>query len=267
MSDDDIGRVVDSTYLGDLGVPATAGRSGRMTRHSIVVRLNAGDKGKIEVADKSSKVSNLQFIRADKWLDHGIGQILNELVQRRLYPGETAIDLAILAATVTAADTRISRGEDAQDSWTREIDLYLPVFDVDLWSGNARRIERMLLFLTGDLWRVSFRGRQPGMKSLIGRPGSRMGRPFDAVCLFSGGLDSFVGAIDLLECGRDPIFVQPLQGCEHEEPGDVRGTTEQTIWRLRSAPCPGKREFRQERFSPDWVRRRRRVGVRSSSWR
>ena len=178
-----------------------------MTRHSIVVRLNAADKGKVEVAEKGSKVSSLQFIGADKWLDHGVGQILNELVQRRMYPGEIAIDLAILAATVTAADTRISRQEDAQDSWTREIDLYLPVSDVGLWSGNARRIERMLLFLTGDFWRVSFRGRQRGMKSLIGRPGSRIGLPFDTVCLFSGGLDSFVGAIDLLERGRDPIFV------------------------------------------------------------
>ena len=178
-----------------------------MTRHSIVVRLNAADKGKVAVADKGSKVSNLRFISAGKWLDHGVGQILHELMQRRLYPDETAIDLAILAATVTAADTRISREEDAQDSWTREINLYLPVSDVGLWSGNARRIERMLRFLTGDLWRVSFRGRQRGMKSLIGRPGSRIGTSFDTVCLFSGGLDSFVGAIDLLEGGRDPIFV------------------------------------------------------------
>ena len=178
-----------------------------MTRHSIVVRLNATDKGKVLVADKGSKVSNLRFIGAGKWLDHGVGQVLRELTQRRLYPGETAIDLAILAATVTAADTRISREEDAQDSWTREIDLYLPVSDVGLWSSNGRRIERMLRFLTGDLWRVSFRGRQRGMKSLLGRPRVRVAAPFDTVCLFSGGLDSFVGAIDLLEGGRDPLFV------------------------------------------------------------
>ena len=178
-----------------------------MTRHSIVVRLNAADRGQVTLADKGSKVSNLRFISADKWLDHGVGQILLELMQRRLYPSEAAIDLAILAATVTAADTRISREEDAQDSWTREIDLYLPVSDVGLWSGNGRRIERMLRFLTGDLWRLSFRGRQRGLTSLIGRPGRRVSAPFDTVCLFSGGLDSFVGAIDLLEGDKDPIFV------------------------------------------------------------
>ncbi|MYA60547.1 MAG: hypothetical protein F4X40_08370 [Chloroflexi bacterium] len=178
-----------------------------MTRHSIVVRLNAADRGRVAVTDKDSKVSNLQFISTGKRLDHGVGQILRGLMQRRLYPGETAIDLAILAATVTAADTRISREEDAQDSWTREIDLYLPVSNVDLWSSNARRIERMLRFLTGDIWRVSFRGRQRGMRSLIRRPVRRVSGSFDTVCLFSGGLDSFVGAIDLLESGRDAIFV------------------------------------------------------------
>ena len=178
-----------------------------MKRHSIVVRLNAADNAKVAIADKSSKVSTLQFISADKWLDHGLGQILNQLMQRGMYPSETAIDLAIQAATVTAADTRISRQDDAQDSWTREIDLYLPVSDVDLWSDNAQLIERMLRFLTGDLWRVSFRARRKGMKSLIERPPELVGTTLDTVCLFSGGLDSFVGAIDLLENGKKTIFV------------------------------------------------------------
>jgi len=178
-----------------------------MRRHSIVVRLSAADKAKVVVTDKGSHVSTLSFISADKRLDHGLGQILDQLTQRGMYPGETAIDLAILSATVTAADTRISRQEDAQDSWTREIDLYLPVLDVDLWSGNARLIERMLQFLTGDLWRVSFRPRQKGMKLLLDRPLKLVGTPLDTVCLFSGGLDSFIGAIDLLENGKSPIFV------------------------------------------------------------
>ena len=33
------------------------------------------------------------------------------------------------------------------------------------------------------------------------------GAKFDTVCLFSGGLDSFIGAVDLLEAGRSPLFV------------------------------------------------------------
>lgn len=178
-----------------------------MTRHSIVVRLSATENAKVNVADESSKLSTLNFISADNRLGHGIGQILDQLLQRRLYPSETAIDLAILAATVTAADTRISRKDDAQDSWTRELDLYLPVSNVDLWLDNAKLIERMLRFLTGDLWYVSFRARQKGMTSLIERPPKLVSTTLDTVCLFSGGLDSFVGAIDLLENGNNPMFV------------------------------------------------------------
>lgn len=178
-----------------------------MRRHSIIVRLDSIDKTKVFIANKSSHVSTLQFINAGKWLNYGIGQILDQLMQRGMYPSETAIDLAILAATVTAADTRISRQEDAQDSWSREIDLYMPVCDAALWSDNKQLIERILRFLTGDIWRVSFRPRQKEMKSLIERNPKLIGTTLDTVCLFSGGLDSFVGAIDLLENGKNPIFV------------------------------------------------------------
>ena len=179
-----------------------------MRRHSIVVRLSAGDKTKVAGVDKSSHVSTLNFISSDKRLDHGLGQIIDQLIDLGMYPSETAIDLAILAATVTAADTMISRKDDAQDSWTREIEVHLPVSNVDLWSGNAQLIERILRFLTGDLWHVVFRPRHKEMKSLIERPsGLLVGTSFDTVCLFSGGLDSFVGAIDLLENNKNPIFV------------------------------------------------------------
>lgn len=178
-----------------------------MKRHSLVARLNATDNANVNVTDKSSEVSTLNFATAGKRLDHGIGQILDQLLQRRMYPSETAIDLAILAATVTAADTKISRKDDAQDSWTREINLYLPVSNVDLWSYNAQLIERMLRFLTGDLWSVSFHARQNEMTSLIERPPKLADTTLDTVCLFSGGLDSFVGAIDLLENGNNPVFV------------------------------------------------------------
>lgn len=178
-----------------------------MNRHSLIVRLNRANKSKITVADKFSKVSTIHFMSADKRLGHGIGQMLEQLMQRGMNPSETAIDLAILAAAVTAADTKISRRYDTQDSWTREIDLYLPVSNVDLWSENAQLLERMLQFLTGDFWRVMFRSREKGMRSLIGRQPQMFNTNFDAVCLFSGGLDSFVGATDLLEDGKNPIFV------------------------------------------------------------
>lgn len=178
-----------------------------MKRHSIIVRLNPADTKKVPVNDKASQVTELCFVDGDCRLGYGIGQILGQLAQRGMYPSETAIDLAILAATVTAADTRISRTADAQDSWTRELDLYIPVAEQNRWSANARLIEQTLKFLTGDHWRTTFRSRQKGMDSLIDRPPELVGATLDSVSLFSGGLDSFVGAVDLLEASNNPLFV------------------------------------------------------------
>lgn len=178
-----------------------------MRRHSIVVRLSRTDRDKVHVTGRDRHVTNLQFIRNSSWLDHGVGQMLEQLARRGLYPSETAVDLAILAATVIAADTRISRQRDAQDSWTREIDLYLPVQNPELWTQNERLIVRILQFLTGDIWRISFRSRPTSVGELIDKTPQVFDAEFDKVCLFSGGLDSFIGAIDLLEQGEKPLFV------------------------------------------------------------
>jgi hypothetical protein len=178
-----------------------------MRRHSIIARLNPADTQIVNLKDLGSEVTSIHFVDGERRLGFGLGQILDQLAERGMYAPEEAIDLAILAATVTAADTRISRRTESQDSWTREIDLYLPVRDPALWDANARLITRTLAFLTGDRWRVFFRERQPGVEELIERPAELVGAPFDSVCLFSGGLDSFIGAIDLLDAGGNPLFV------------------------------------------------------------
>jgi hypothetical protein len=120
---------------------------------------------------------------------------------------ETAIDLALLAALVTAADTRIARTKDGQDDWTREIDLHLPVSNPLLWSSQSYAIKRLLDFLTGDRWSLHFRPRPQGMKRLAAIARATARPNYDCVSLFSGGLDSYIGAIDLLEGGLNPILV------------------------------------------------------------
>jgi hypothetical protein len=76
------------------------------------------------------------------------------------------VDLALLAAAITAADTRISRAADGYDRWTRQIDLHLPVQDAALWTGLAPLITKTLNFLTGDRWAVYFRPRAAGCREL-----------------------------------------------------------------------------------------------------
>jgi len=178
-----------------------------MKRHSIVARLGPADNTRVTVHAKDSVKTELRFVDGDQRLSFGLGQTVDELRERNIVPNEAGIDLAILAAVVTAADTRISRSIDSQDSWTREIDLYLPVHDALIWSSARDNIERTLKFLTGDRWRLFFRQRHRNYRTLVEEPRGDGGRTFSSVCLFSGGLDSFIGAIDLFADGQTPLLV------------------------------------------------------------
>lgn len=178
-----------------------------MRRHSIIARLGPTDTSQIRVQERGSEVTELRFIDSDGRLGFGLGQMIDQLGDLSIRPTNTALDLGLLAATVTAADTRISRASESQDSWTREIDLYVPVVNLELWENESTLIIRMLNFLTGDRWRIFFRARHRDYQQII-KPETEQGRPtFDSLCLFSGGLDSFVGAIDLLADGANPLFV------------------------------------------------------------
>lgn len=130
-------------------------------------------------------------------------QLLSEVFKTGLIPPETAIDLVHLAEIVYTADLRIWRGY-GDDGWTREITLHIPVAQPDLWSVAAPIIKELLSFLTGDEWTLQFR-QKVSAKEIEAGEGSES-QP-EAVCLFSGGLDSFVGAIDLLTKGVNIALV------------------------------------------------------------
>lgn len=178
-----------------------------MRRHSLIARLGPRDTATVPLHISGSLATEIRFISGDRRLGFGLGDMVERLAGRGILPSETAVDLAILAACVTAADTRIERAADAQDGWTREIDLHIPVQDASLWTAQASGLSRILKFLTGDLWRIFFRARHRDYAQLIVRPGNLIGPTVSSVCLFSGGLDSFVGAIDLFADGQSPLLV------------------------------------------------------------
>lgn len=135
--------------------------------------------------------------------DHNIWQRLSKY---SLVPHDLAVDLYILAAGSYVADQRIPRRVYGEDSWSRLIDLFVPVSDPELWTRQADLISHILGFLSGDYWRVHFR--QRGDLPEIAHSGPTLAVPnTDCVSLFSGGLDSFIGAINLLEAEKNPIFV------------------------------------------------------------
>lgn len=119
------------------------------------------------------------------------------------------MDFLSIALAVTAADTFVQR-ESSEDGWTRQFSLRLPLHEPSRWIALKKELESALHFLSGDIWDFEFctGGYAPP------EPYSQHSRfhliklkELDCVSLFSGGLDSAIGAIDLLTVGRAPLLV------------------------------------------------------------
>jgi hypothetical protein len=177
-----------------------------MKRHSLICRFTADDRRPIAAVETQSAVTEIPFVSGERRFDHGLGGALDRLASLGLQPSEAAFDLTLLASVVFCADTRISRESDSQDGWSRETDLYLPVHDVARWTSQAPLLCRTLRFLTGDQWRIFFRKRPEGFQTVVPQTPPALPR-FSCASLFSGGLDSYIGAIDRLDAGDSPLFV------------------------------------------------------------
>lgn len=178
-----------------------------MRRHVIIGRYGPDDRSRFPLGE-GEVGTRLDLVVGEQSLDYGIGRALDDLARLGVYPTETGVDVLILAAHVHAADTRISRTSESQDGWTREIRLIVPVFDPVRWTAVAPTFVRMLNFLTGDRWSLAFRARPHRFFRVAPVPPARLfGPPFDDIALFSGGLDSLIGAIDAIEEGRTPLLI------------------------------------------------------------
>ena len=177
-----------------------------MRRHVIAGRFGKADDVVIPAAT-DERITSVDLLSGND-LAHGVGPALGDMAQLNLALTEIAVDLMLVAVHVHAADTRIARASESQDGWSRELRLIVPVSDPGRWDSSIPIMERMLRFLTGDIWRVGFRARPDGFEVLAKpRPKPLIPVNFDGVSLFSGGLDSLIGAIDALKSGRTPLLV------------------------------------------------------------
>lgn len=138
---------------------------------------------------------------------------------------ERAFDFLSMSLAVTAADTFISR-TTAADGWARHIELTVGLADPHPWRPVLGRLERALLFLSGDEWKISVvdGGRAPPSP----RPRVRNKLSLDdsdCVCLYSGGLDSAIGMLNLRAEGKKPVLVS------HAYPRDA-GRQQEILGRL-----------------------------------
>jgi hypothetical protein len=127
---------------------------------------------------------------------------------------DEAFDFLSITIAVTVADTFVKR-ESADDGWGREFEIVLPLVNPQVWEQVRDRLEATLRFLSGDMW--SFRFEEGGIHPPKFKEVRRRKRviPLDRVdcaCLFSGGLDSAVGAFELLDEKRRPLLISHAYG-------------------------------------------------------
>lgn len=113
-------------------------------------------------------------------------------------------DLFIVGMAVFSIDKRISRTL-FDDNWTRSFEVSIPVLELNKWNSIKDKLNETLTFLTGDIWNIEFRKTEEiymECNSSLNRKNRLNKSDYNAVSLFSGGLDSFCGAIELMEQGN-----------------------------------------------------------------
>jgi len=131
--------------------------------------------------------------------------VRDEIVREKLHAAAMAWDLLSVALSVTAADLAGHR-KTSPDGWTREFELEISVTDPDFWNGQRELVRNLLGFLTTDRWQISFIG---GGISPVPE-GDPVCPEEDCITLLSGGLDSFIGSIDLEGNGKRAFAVSQV---------------------------------------------------------
>lgn len=119
------------------------------------------------------------------------------------------MDFLSIALAVTAADTFVRR-DDAADGWSRQITIQLPLHAPDRWNALAETLKKAFHFLSGDQWEFQFSsgGFAPPVPYKSWNRFNLINiRGLNCVSLFSGGLDSAIGVIDIIHEGRKPLLV------------------------------------------------------------
>lgn len=174
--------------------------------------------GKRDILDaaliaKSVKIQESGTIQAD----------MTELLPWMANASKEAVDFTLLSMFIYGIDRFLPRRANSIDGWSRELNVSIPVYQLTKWNPNKKALEKLLSFLTGDYWTVLF------YKNTMQLPAQQVPPiyqgSFAQINLFSGGLDSLIGAIDGLETSKLPIlFVShydPTMGGPKKDQEDV----------------------------------------------
>ncbi|MBN3471282.1 hypothetical protein G0D98_22920 [Pseudomonas savastanoi pv. phaseolicola] len=186
------------------------------------MRFVCGPAGfRVRVSERATQV--VIYGKAEKG-EVSVGGYARYLLEKRhLEISPRAWDFLSIALSVVAADFTAIRATSA-DGWTRVIDLEIAVQDPDFWNTQSVALASALAFLTTDRWTLSFHpgGFAPPRQMQALHPKE------DSVVLLSGGLDSLIGAIDLVNEGLRPYAVSQIvrgDGAKQAQFADGLGLT------------------------------------------
>jgi 7-cyano-7-deazaguanine synthase in queuosine biosynthesis len=117
-----------------------------------------------------------------------------------------ARDLLDISTTYYRADEMVLRAS-APDGWTREFALHVAVSKPGVWRQSAHLVRRSADFLAGDQLRLRLRKSRAERPWYNGGHEREIPEGYDVACLFSGGIDSFAGALQLLQSRKRVLLV------------------------------------------------------------
>lgn len=186
-----------------------------------------------------------------------VAKILNEHIPPRI------IDLLEIASYVFTGDCATSRGRqwtdyESTEPWDRDLSFVVPVRDLEFWRRSEVQglLRETLGFLSNDKYSFEFvpLERDRTLQNYL-QFGKLEDWPFygvDRVVMFSGGLDSLAGAVQMARDGRKAVLVS-------HRPVTTLDSRQRRLFRELDRKYPG-----QMIHVPVWINKEKNFGREST---
>lgn len=125
---------------------------------------------------------------------------------------DAELDWLELIASMYAADLACPRGEGDTD-WGRDIDLHVPLRNPAAFAPIVVPLQEIFADLTSDRLRLNLHAEaQPLSAPRYGIAWEP--EDYNCLALLSGGVDSYAGAVKLLDAGQKPVLISHGSGAQ-----------------------------------------------------
>lgn len=138
----------------------------------------------------------------------------------KFFPNPTSLekDVLLVASAIYACDLAFKRGE--RENITRSIEVTIPVINIQAFERLNSQLQVLLWILSHDAWSFTFKRDKGAPEQAEDWP-----QADGKTLLFSGGLDSFAGAVELL----DDLGISGVQLSSHVTANPVTRTSQNKL--------------------------------------